>query len=368
MGDPAGIGPEIILKAVAAIARRPKSPAIMVVGSLDAMRSAAARLNYRMQILQESRAEMPAKGSNRVLLVRNIGELSARAIMPGRPTVEGADAAYCYVVEGARMTMRGEASALVTAPVNKEWFNRAGHHFPGHSELLAQLAHVRTWRMMFAGESLRVALVTVHMGLAQVPGALTTKAVLRTIRLLEAHLHGQLGIARPRILVLGFNPHAGEHGLFGDEEVRVITPAIRQAQRAGVDVHGPVAPDTAFIRTGHNQSFGFDGAVAMYHDQGLIALKTLDFDRAVNITLGLPFIRTSPDHGTAYDIAGQGTANPTSMIAAIEYAAKCAHRAAKSRWAPSRAARQSSSPHNAGTEAKVPHRISHKHDHYCADS
>jgi 4-hydroxy-L-threonine phosphate dehydrogenase PdxA len=137
-------------------------------------------------------------------------------------------------------------------------------------------------------------------------------------------LHCQLGIARPRILVLGFNPHAGENGLFGDEEERVIAPAIRRAQRRGIDVHGPVAPDTAFIRAGGARRFGFDGAVAMYHDQGLIALKTLEFESAVNITLGLPFIRTSPDHGTAYDIAGRGTANATSMLAAIEYAAKAA--------------------------------------------
>jgi 4-hydroxythreonine-4-phosphate dehydrogenase len=185
--------------------------------------------------------------------------------------------------------------------------------------------------MMFAGEMLRVALVTVHMGLAEVPKALTRSAVLGTIILLEQHLHHQLGITRPRILVLGFNPHAGENGLFGDEEVRVIAPAIRSAQRKGIDVHGPVAPDTAFIRTSQDQRFSFDGAVAMYHDQGLIALKTLEFERAVNITLGLPFIRTSPDHGTAYDIAGRGTANPASMIAAIEYAANSARNAASVR-------------------------------------
>jgi 4-hydroxythreonine-4-phosphate dehydrogenase len=190
--------------------------------------------------------------------------------------------------------------------------------------LLASLARVRNWRMMFVGERLRVALVTVHMGLAQVSRALTRHSVLGTIILLEAHLRDQLGIAKPRIVVLGFNPHAGENGLFGDEELRVISPAIRQAQRQGIDVHGPVAPDTAFIRTDHESSFGFDGAVAMYHDQGLIPLKTLEFDRAVNITLGLPFIRTSPDHGTAYDIAGRGTANAASMLAAIEYAAKAA--------------------------------------------
>jgi 4-hydroxythreonine-4-phosphate dehydrogenase len=323
MGDPAGIGPEVVLKAASAIASRPNPPIIVVLGDLDAIRLAADRLNGDIPAPREWRPGMHMKRSERALLVLAVGKLPPHAILPGHPTVEGADAAYRYVVEGARMTMRGEASALVTAPINKEWFNRAGHHFPGHSELLARLAHVRNWRMMFAGEMLRLALVTVHMGLAEVPQALTRKAVLSTITLLEQHLRDQLGIARPRIRVLGFNPHAGEHGLFGDEEERVIAPAIRQAQSKGIDVHGPVAPDTAFIRTSHDQDFGFDAAVAMYHDQGLIALKTLEFDRAVNITLGLPFIRTSPDHGTAYDIAGRGTANAASMIAAIEYAAKC---------------------------------------------
>jgi len=329
MGDPAGIGPEVVLKAAAAIVRRPSPPAIIILGDLDAILSAATRLNGDVPKPQEWRPGMRAKRLGRAVSIFNIGKLPPRAFVPGSPTVEGADAAYRYVVEGARMTMRGEASALVTAPINKEWLNRAGHHFPGHSELLARLAHVRTWRMMFAGETLRVALVTVHMGLAEVPRALTRNAVLGTITLLEHHLHCQLGIARPRILVLGFNPHAGENGLFGDEEERVIAPAIRRAQREGIDVRGPVAPDTAFIRAGSEPRFGFDGAVAMYHDQGLIALKTLDFERAVNVTLGLPFIRTSPDHGTAYDIVWQGTANATSMLAAIEYAAKAARGAAK---------------------------------------
>ncbi len=324
MGDPVGIGPEVILKAAAALAARPNPPALVVVGDLDAMRGTAQKLGGNLPVPHEWRPGMRAKRPSDALAIINVGKLPACATEPGRPTVEGADAAYRYVVEGARMAMRGEASALVTAPINKEWLNRAGHHFPGHSELLAKLAHVRVWRMMFAGEMLRVALVTVHLGLAEVPRALTREAVLRTITLLEEHLRGQLRIARPRIVVLGFNPHAGENGLFGDEEARVIAPAIRRAQRKGIDARGPVAPDTAFIRSAQEQRFGFDGAVAMYHDQGLIALKTLEFDRAVNITLGLPFIRTSPDHGTAYDIAGRGTANATSMLAAIQYAAKSA--------------------------------------------
>ena len=203
------------------------------------------------------------------------------------------------------MALADEVSALVTAPINKEWLNRAGHRFPGHSELLAELSHARQWRMMFAGDRLRLALVTVHMALADVSSALTRDGVYQTIRLLTEHLRSRLEIVAPRIGVLGFNPHAGENGLFGDEEARVITPAIKRAQRAGIDAHGPLAPDTAFIR--RNGQFAFDAAVAMYHDQGLIALKTLEFDRAVNVTLGLPFVRTSPDHGTAYDIAGSGS-------------------------------------------------------------
>jgi len=233
--------------------------------------------------------------------------------------VEGAGAAYDCIVTGARMAMRGEVDALVTAPISKHWMNRAGHHFPGHSELLAHLAGARLWSMMFAGTDLTIALVTVHMSLAKVPSSLTQRNVLETIRLLAAHLRS-IGITRPRIGVLALNPHAGEGGMFGDEEARVIAPAIRRAQSGGIDAFGPLAPDTAFIRP--KGSFNFDAAVAMYHDQGLIALKTLDFDRAVNVTLGLPFIRTSPDHGTAFDIAGRGIANPSSMLAAIEYASR----------------------------------------------
>jgi len=328
MGDPAGIGPEVILKAAAATADRRDAPALVVIGDLGAMRAAARRLRgvpepyeWHPDDAASHHRDCLIPGRNG-LAVRNVGRLSARALRPGRPTVEGADAAYRYIVEGARMAMRNEADALVTAPISKEWLNRAGHHFPGHSELLARLGRAPSWRMMFAGGELCLALVTVHMGLARVPRALNAKGVFDTIRLLAQHLRQRMGVRRPRIGVLGFNPHAGENGLFGDEEIRAIEPAIRRARRGGIDAYGPLAPDTAFIRRGGE--FGFDAAVAMYHDQGLIALKTLEFERAVNVTLGLPFVRTSPDHGTAYDIAGSGTANAASMIGAIEYAARAA--------------------------------------------
>ncbi|HVB82945.1 MAG TPA: 4-hydroxythreonine-4-phosphate dehydrogenase PdxA [Candidatus Binataceae bacterium] len=317
MGDPAGVGPEVILKAAAAMAARRGAPALVVIGDAGVMRQAARRLGAvpapRPWLPGDERVR-PADG----LAVLEIGRLGAAAHKPGAPSVAGAHAAYRYIVEGARMAMAGEADALVTAPINKQWLNRAGHHFPGHSELLAELSCTRLWRMMFAGDQLRLALVTVHMGLARVSRALSSQGVLDTIRLLARHLTERLGMNRPRIGVLGFNPHAGEHGLFGDEEARVIVPAIRRARRAGIDARGPLAPDTAFIRPAGE--FSFDAAVAMYHDQGLIALKTLEFERAVNVTLGLPFVRTSPDHGTAYDIAGCGTANGASMLAAMEYA------------------------------------------------
>ncbi len=321
MGDPAGIGPEVILKAAAAIAGRRGAPSIIVIGDLRAMQETAARLNKIATPREWHPGEtIPplAKGVG----VLSISNLSQRAIRPGHPTVEGAGAAYDYVVTGARMAMCGEVDALVTAPISKQWMNRAGHRFPGHTELLAQISRTRLWRMTFAGGDLTLALVTTHIGLAKVASALTQRNVFETVNLLATHLRTKFGIAKPRIGVLGFNPHAGENGLFGEEEIRVIAPAIRRAQRAGIDAVGPLAPDTAFIRP--RGKFGFDAAVAMYHDQGLIALKTLEFDRAVNVTIGLPFVRTSPDHGTAFEIAGKGIANPSSMIAAIEYAARAA--------------------------------------------
>jgi 4-hydroxythreonine-4-phosphate dehydrogenase len=323
MGDPAGIGAEVIVKSAARLAERRGAPSLLVFGDLGAIRAAAARLKNAPQPRPWNPGDVPFRvGAG--LSVYSPEQLPATAIRPGHPTVEGANSAYHYIVGAARMAMRGEADAIVTAPINKQWMNRAGHHFPGHSELLAKLAHARDWRMMFAGGDLTLALVTVHVGLAQVPAMLTQRNILGTIRLLAEHLRSRMNVAKPRIGVLGFNPHAGEGGLFGDEEIRVIAPAIKRAQGEGIDAVGPLSPDTAFIRpTG---SFGFDAAVSMYHDQGLIALKTLEFDRAVNVTLGLPFIRTSPDHGTAFDIAGKNVANESSMMAALEYASRAATR------------------------------------------
>lgn len=321
MGDPAGVGGEVILKACAMLAEQGEPLRLFVVGDFNAMRAAATKLAdapapYRW------RPGQPLSMLQHGLPVLEIGKLSAAARRPGRPTVEGAKAAYEYIMTAARMALKHEACGMVTAPISKHWLNLAGHRFAGHSELLAQLCRVKRWRMMFAGEQLRLALVTVHIALAKVPAALTRDGVFWTIMLLAEHLRWQLGVAKPRLIVLGLNPHGGENGLFGDEEGRVITPAIERARRAGLNVRGPVPPDTAFARP--SGKFDFDGAVAMYHDQGLLPLKTLEFDRAVNVTLGLPFTRTSPDHGTAFEIAGRNRANPTSMKLAIEYAWRAA--------------------------------------------
>jgi 4-phospho-D-threonate 3-dehydrogenase / 4-phospho-D-erythronate 3-dehydrogenase len=315
MGDPAGIGPEVVIKAIQSVAGRSGAPAFVVIGDLGAMREAVDRIaDAPMPIAWHPGDSLPSNG----MAVLSLTELSKDARRPGKPGIEGGDASFRYVEAGARMARDGEVDALITAPISKQWWHRAGHRFPGHSELIAKIGRSRNWRMMFAGSELRLALVTVHVGLAKVAGLLNQKTIFDTIVILDRHLRESEGAVSPRIGVLGFNPHAGENGLFGDEEIRAVAPAIRRAQRRGIEVHGPLAPDTAFVR--HNGRFGFDGAVAMYHDQGLIALKTLEFDRAVNVTIGLPFIRTSPDHGTAFDIAGRGVANPSSMIAAIEYA------------------------------------------------
>ncbi len=328
MGDPAGVGAEVILKAAASWAGRAGAPRLLVIGDLGAMRAAAQTLKDVPHPTRWSTGQRVDPVGD-TLCVLEASRLGRRSLTPGRPTVEGADAAFRYIQTGAQMALAGEAAALVTAPISKQWLNRAGHQFPGHSELLAQIAGVRRWRMMFAGRRLKLALVTVHIGLAQVPRALSTRKVLDTIELLAAHLRIDAGIANPRLAVLGVNPHAGENGLFGREESDIIAPAIEAARRSGIQAYGPLPPDTAFIRSGGR--FPFDAAVAMYHDQGLIAVKTLDFDSAVNVTLGLPFIRTSPDHGTAYDIAGRGIARAQSMRAAIAFAHSAARRRAAQR-------------------------------------
>jgi 4-hydroxythreonine-4-phosphate dehydrogenase len=229
----------------------------------------------------------------------------------------GGEASMRFCLDAIDAAQKKIVDAVVTAPIAKESWRLAGYHFPGHTELFAQRTGARRFAMMFAGGPLKVVLATVHIGLNSLWGRLNIGAVFQPIELIHEALVNWFDIPKPRIAVAGVNPHASENGQFGDEEERIITPAITMAREQGIDCSGPYPPDTVFLAARDGK---FDAVVAMYHDQGLIPVKLLAFDQAVNITIGLPIIRTSPDHGTAFDIVGRNRANPGSMRAAIQMA------------------------------------------------
>jgi 4-hydroxythreonine-4-phosphate dehydrogenase len=278
VGDPAGIGPEIVAKAAA-------DPGVLAAC---------------VPIVYASPSDLVADR--------------------GRPTAPSGRAAYDLIVRAVRDAERGEVDAIATAPVSKEAFALAGLPWKGHTDLLAHLTGSDFVAMMFESPALRVILATVHIPLRQVPDALTPDRLQRTIRLAARELP-RFGVPHPRLAVAALNPHAGEHGLMGWEDDEVVTPAIARCQEEGVQVAGPFPADTVFVRAHRGE---FDAVIACYHDQGLIPVKLLAFGKAVNVTLGLPIIRTSVDHGTAFDIAGRGIADPGSMIEAVKLAAKLA--------------------------------------------
>jgi 4-hydroxythreonine-4-phosphate dehydrogenase len=240
------------------------------------------------------------------------------AFAPGVLNADAGRAAYEAIVRAVTAAQRGHVAAVATAPINKEAFRLAGLRWAGHTDLLAELTGARDVAMMFHSDALRVVLATIHIALAEVPRALTAGGLEATIALTARELP-RFGVARPRIAVAGLNPHAGEHGLFGREEQDVIAPAVARARAQGLDVSGPFPADTLFVRASRGE---FDVVVACYHDQGLIPVKLLAFGQAVNVTLGLPIVRTSVDHGTAFDIAGKGVADAGSMIQAVLLAAR----------------------------------------------
>ena len=248
----------------------------------------------------------------------------AARFAPGVLSGDAGRAAYDLIVCAVDAARRGVVQAVATAPVNKEAFRLAGLPWHGHTELLAHLTGSPHVAMLFYADALRVVLATVHIALAEVPRALTQESLERTIALTARELP-RFGIARPRIAVAGLNPHAGEHGLFGNEEAAIMTPAIDACRTRGIDVTGPFPGDTVFVRAHRGD---FDVVVACYHDQGLIPVKLVAFGKAVNVTLGLPIVRTSVDHGTAFDIAGKGVADPESMVAAVLLAARLARASA----------------------------------------
>jgi 4-phospho-D-threonate 3-dehydrogenase / 4-phospho-D-erythronate 3-dehydrogenase len=324
MGDPTGIGPEIIAKALA----QPEFSGhcrVLVLGDRGAMERGIeiSGVPLRLELLKEGfPPEEPASGG---VYLRPLSDLSIRDMEFGKPTAASGEAMFRYICEAARMCLAGEAAGMATAPINKEALNRAGHHYPGHTELLAELTGAKDFVMMLAGERLRVTLVTIHEALADVPRLVTFDKVISTIRITHRDVHRYFRKS-PRIAVLALNPHCGEGGLFGDEEERIIGPAVAVAREEGIDAVGPLSADTLF----HFAARGdYDAVVCMYHDQGLIPLKLLHFDDGVNVTLGLPIIRTSVDHGTAYNLAGTGKASAASMAAAIRMAAEMAMTKAK---------------------------------------
>ncbi len=314
LGDVTGIGPEVTLKALAATAANDDTQ-YLLIGDEDYVCRLNEQLGTRLPLQKFSGYD----GTGKFFTTRPFAEPLPENLPAGSPAA--ANAAVAALRDGAKRCLRHELDALVTAPVNKEAIVRAGHRFVGQTELFAKAARTKRYAMMLLGHDeherwLRVALVTIHTSIKSVPRKITAEKITLAIEL-AAQACRDLGLPRARIAVCGLNPHAGEGGEFGDEEIKIITPTVLAAQKRGRDVVGPLSGDTVF----HYALCGdFDAVVAMYHDQGLAPLKAVAFDTGVNWTLGLPFIRTSPDHGTAYNIAGKDIANPSSMIAAIRLA------------------------------------------------
>ena len=314
LGDAAGIGPEIVIKLHVAGLPAP----CVVYGDAGALRRAVAALEAPLRVIELTDVSTLATYAHEVgcLFVRPTHPALPENLPLGRVDARAGQSAYdalCLAIDDA---MLGKVSAIVTAPLNKEAMHAAGLDFPGHTEILAQRSGTPYVAMMLVNDRLRVILATIHIALSEVSPTLTTALELRTIELAQQACQA-MGIASPRIGVAGLNPHAGEHGKFGREDLDIIAPAIAQAQARGIKASGPWPGDTLFMRARLGE---FDICVAQYHDQGLIPIKYLGIDQGVNITVGLPFVRTSVDHGTAFDIAGKGIADPSSLREAFEMA------------------------------------------------
>lgn len=322
MGDPAGIGPEVIVKA-ASVPDVFEEAQIVVYGDVDVLARAVRESSLNLQVLKiSSAAAIPSNTRpERQIWVVPVSDLQNSGVGWGQP-VEASDRAQAkYIYEAVSAIERKEADALVTGPIHKVALRRAGVDFPGHTEMLAQLTKSGPPVMMLAGPTLKVVPLTTHVPLVDVPGLITKELLLSTIATTHQAFIRSFGLARPRIAIAGLNPHAGEDGLFGDEEQKVVVPAVKEAKAQGLGAVGPLPADSVFHRAMDGE---FDVVIGMYHDQALIPVKLLDFDEAVNVTLGLSIIRTSVDHGTAYDIAGQGIASARSMIAALRMASRMA--------------------------------------------
>jgi 4-hydroxythreonine-4-phosphate dehydrogenase len=319
MGDPCGIGPEIIAQALSSGSLHQLCRPV-VVGDPAALKRAVELVGAQLQVHPLSEwADLPSDPVS--LAVYSVSQLTPQDMVYGQPTRDAARATITAIEVAAKAAMTGQVDAVCTCPIHKANLHRHGFDFPGHTEFLAHLTKAPHVVMMLAGPRLRVALATIHEPLARVPRLLVPKLLHRTIHITGTALLRDFAIKTPRIAVAGLNPHAGEQGLFGREEETVIGPVVETFAGAAFAVSGPYSPDTVFVRA---YSGEFDTVIAMYHDQGLIPIKLVHFHDAVNVTLGLPIIRTSVDHGTAYDLAGTGKARPTSLIEAVRLAATMA--------------------------------------------
>lgn len=319
MGDPTGVGPELIVKALldGEIDSLPRP--VRVIGDIEALKRAGLIFDVNARVATAIGAVRQLDFNGRTLEVEAGSQLHPTALIYGQPDDACGRAMADYIDLAARHCLNGSAHAMVTCPINKKAINAAGFSFPGHTEFLADRCGVKQVVMMLAGTSLKVCLVTTHLPLAAVAQQLSSAAILNTLRITHAALQNHFALPQPRLAVLALNPHAGENGLFGDEERRLIQPAIDAACKEGINASGPHSADTLFHFVVHGNTA--DAVICMYHDQGLIPLKLLHFDDAVNVTLGLPIIRTSVDHGTAYDLAGTGSASTASLCAALQLAA-----------------------------------------------
>lgn len=329
MGDPAGIGAEVAVRALTHSALYERCTPL-VIGSAEALADAVHFTNAGLA-LREISSPDDARGVQGTLDYIDPAPLAPGVYVPGKVSAACGDAAFSYVLRGIELAKSGNAAAVVTGPLNKEALNLAGHHFDGHTEIFAHYTNTKNYAMLLASGNLRVIHVTTHVSLRQACDLVRAPRVLDTIRLAVRALR-ELGMENGRVAVAGLNPHASDNGLFGDEEARAIAPAVEAARAEGINVAGPIPPDSVFVRALGGE---FDIVVAMYHDQGHIPLKLAGFrmDPAtgkytsmsgINTTIGLPIIRTSVDHGTAFDRAGRGVANEGSMVEAIEVAVQMA--------------------------------------------
>lgn len=325
LGDPAGIGPEIVFKAWSQL--RASGPAFVVVGDFQALASASGSGMHMVR-----RVTTPKQGAEVFGQALPVLDIPLRSpVVAGQPSSAAAPAIIRWIETGAGLALSGAVSGLVTAPIAKAPLYEAGFQFPGHTEFLGELTASANYQgargpiMMLAVEGLRTTLVTVHEPLSKVGGLLSVDKIVNAGMVTAQALRSDFGIEAPRLAVAGFNPHAGEDGSIGREEVEIIAPAVAALRERGIDAKGPTPADSLFHEAARAK---FDAVVCMYHDQALIPVKMLDFWGGVNLTLGLPIVRTSPDHGTAFDIAGRGLARPDSLIAAIRMAHDIAERRA----------------------------------------